>query len=293
MVGFNRLYFDANHNGDLTDDKVIEAEKTARLVGDNYRQFNFPRVDITLDIDGTKVDYAFFIEGYVNATPDYSYAGVQINAGAYREGDITLDGKKRHLVLIDYNSNGRFDDEYKINSAGIGQGGQLYPTPGDMLLVDPGQKSTGYSSPYEASTNPYQHYVSKIIDIDGSYYDMKVSTAGDKLTLTPSTVPLGKITNPNNRFNAVIYGDKGFLKIVGGKDNPISVPEGEWKLLTYTIDMTDMPEPAKPVEKKPDESKSGVQALGKALESLMGGAASLVAGHESHVDCNSQCDGQI
>ena len=25
-TAFNRLYFDLNHNGDLTDDKVIEAE---------------------------------------------------------------------------------------------------------------------------------------------------------------------------------------------------------------------------------------------------------------------------
>jgi hypothetical protein len=276
-VGFNRLYFDVNHNGDLTDDKVIEAVAMPnRGLPANYKMFEFPRVDITLDVDGTPVDYAFFLRGQVNASRDLSYAIVQINSAAYREGDITLDGKKRHVVLIDFNSNGRFDDEIKISDNIRMTSGQLYPEQGDMLLIDPNQGNTGYTSPYEVTSNSYQHYVSKMVDIDGRYYNLKISPAGDKLTLDPASVPLGKITNPNGRFSAVIYGDNGFLKISGEKDTPISIPEGEWKLLSYTIDLTNAPEPSKPEEKKEvkkDEAKetSGLLALGRVLESLLGG----------------------
>ena len=70
-----------------------------------------------------------------------------------------------------------------------------------------------------------------MIQIDGRWYDLKISPAGDKLTLTPSTVPLGSVTNRNEAFRALIYGDgKGFLKIRGNKGAPIPVPEGQWKL---------------------------------------------------------------
>ncbi|MGA2797911.1 MAG: hypothetical protein ABSE63_10050 [Thermoguttaceae bacterium] len=277
VVRFNRLYFDANHNGDLTDDKVIEADAMSILgLPANYSRFQFPRVDVTIDVDGTPVDYAFFLTGYVNVSPDFSYASVHINSAAYREGDITLDGKTRHVVLIDNNSNGRFDDENKISKNIIRSGGALYPEEGDMLLVDPNQSSAGYTSPNDASSNSYQHYVSKLVDIDGRYYNLKISPAGDKLTLDPSSVPLGKITNPNGHFNAVIYNDNAFLKISGDKDTPISIPEGQWKLLSYTIDLTNVPEPSK-AEKKNDKEngKSGISALGLVLESLLGNSGSM------------------
>jgi hypothetical protein len=272
-VPFNRLYFDANHNGDLTDEKVIETEAMPGVVfAGSYAQFRFPRIDLTLDADGTPVDYSFFLTGYVNAQREFSYAIVQINSAAYREGDITLDGKKRHVVLIDNNSNGRFDDVGKVSKTIMRSGGALYPEPGDMLLVDPQETATGgYSSPYEASSNNYQHYVSKLVDVDGRYYTLNVTPAGDKLTMEPASVPLGKITNPNGRFKAVIYNEDGLLKISGGKDTPVSIPEGEWKLLSYTIDLTNVGEPAKPEDKKDEaKEKSGMSALALALESLLG-----------------------
>jgi hypothetical protein len=282
-VAFDRLYFDANHNGDLTDDKVIEAEKMPVMgLPSGYARFQFPAVDVTIDADGTPVEYAFFLTGTINSTRDFSYASVQINSAAYREGDITLDGKTRHLVLLDFNSNGRFDDEITISKDTSGPGGRLYPTQGDMLLVDPGQAGAGYS-PYEVTSSGFQHYVSKLVNIDGKYYDLKIAPAGDKLTLTPSSLPLGRITNPNARFNGVIYGDNGFLKISGEKDKPIALPVGQWKLLSYTIDVPAAPpEEAKSEddkEKGKDDAKkaAGVQALARALEGILGGGSAPAA----------------
>ena len=110
-------------------------------------QFQFPRIDVTIDDEGTKLDYSFFLEGYVMASPDFSYVSISLNAAAYREGDITLDGKKRHVVLIDFNSNGRFDDEIKIPKDVHAPDGQLYPEQGDMLLVDPEAEQPGSIRP--------------------------------------------------------------------------------------------------------------------------------------------------
>ena len=281
-ISYNRLYFDFNHNGDLTDDKVIEAEREtgSRVMsvgGQSYCQFQFPRVDVTIDVEGTKLDYSFFLRGNAVASPSFSYTSISLNAAVYREGEITLEGKKRHVVLIDYNSNGRFDDETKIRGDVRYPNGQVYAEQGDMLLVDPDPSNPGIESPYDITSGKSRYFVSKLANIDGRYYDVKITPAGDQLTLTPSPVALGNVTNPNDGYRAVIYGDKGFLKISGNKGTSTPVPEGEWKLLSYTINGTERPEPSKPAKteaaKNNQASKKGslLQGLAKSMESLVGG----------------------
>jgi beta-lactamase regulating signal transducer with metallopeptidase domain len=275
-TGYNRLYFDFNRNGDLTDDKVIEGEVKALNVSgpQSYAQIEFPRVDLTIDVDGIPLDYAFFLTGYVNASKDFGYTAIQIKAAVYREGDIILEGKKRHIVLIDFNSNGRFDDETKVIRIrrGMNRPEEAYPQVGDMLLIDPASNNPGMDSPYDVTSSKIRHYVSKLVNLDGNFYNLKVSPVGDRLTLTPSSVAVGAVTNPNAQFRAVIYGDQGFLKINGTKDAPIAVPEGEWKLLSYAIDLTGVQEPSKPADKKASpEGKSLLDSLAKAAETILGG----------------------
>ena len=131
--------------------------------------------------------------------------------------------------------------------------------------------------------------MSKVVRIDGRFYDMTVSPAGDKLTLTASSVATGSVTNPNDGFHALVYGDKGVLKINGDKDVPVALPEGEWKLLSYTINQTQQKKPAaaaqeekKQAEKKEPSTKepSLIQALSEVLEGLLGARspANLVRG---------------
>jgi hypothetical protein len=177
-TAFNRLYFDLNHNGDLTDDKVIEAKPPDSALR-APTAFQFPRVDVTLDTDGVKSDYSFFLQGQSVSNRDFSYVVVSLVAGGYREGHITLDGKKHHVVLIDFNSNGRFGDENKLDNIKVTVGGrsisQSRREQGDMLLVDP--DSSKSDSPYDILNSEFRHYVAKLVGIDGRVYDMKVSAA--------------------------------------------------------------------------------------------------------------------
>lgn len=153
----------------------------------------------------------------------------------------------------------------------VGRGGKVVsesrPQPGDMLLIDP---KPGRGSPYDVTSSEGRNYVSKMVGIDGRFYNVKISPAGDKLTLEPSSLPLGKVTNASGPYRAVIYGDAGFLKIRGDKDTPAIVPEGEWKLLSYSIEFTEAQPAKKAGEKKPAEAKG---SLAKSLESLFGGPA--------------------
>ena len=152
-----------------------------------------------------------------------------------------------------------------------------------MLLIDPETRSGGYDSPYDVTSSDYRYNVSKLVNIDGRFYDLKITPAGDKLTLTPSTAPLGSVTNPNDGFRALIYSDKGFLKISGNKGTPVPVPEGQWKLLSYTINQTETPKPSEAGGKESGEEggakkDSLLQALAKQLEAVLGGGSAAPAG---------------
>jgi hypothetical protein len=81
-------------------------------------------------------------------------------------------------------------------------------------------------------------------------------------------VPLGHVTNPNEGLRAVLYSDQGLVKLSGGGSEPIAVPEGDWRLLQYTIDRTGLENPASPS----DEEKAKKAAEGKSLLDTLAGA---------------------
>jgi len=270
--GYGRLLFDYNHNGDLTDDKVVEANPPPQGILSmgmpaGYSHREFPRIDVSIEVDGAKTDYSFFLTVVSQSSGGFSYATAMFNAAAYREGQITLGGKSRRVVLLDNNSNGRFDDKFGVFRSD--SGGDLSPVPGDVLLIDPQtgkQANPLLQMALGMDGDENRHHVSKLVNVDGRFHELKVSATGDQLTLTPSSVPLGKLANNNKGFRAVLFSDdQGFVKLTGGQSEPVSVPAGEWNLLSYTIDRTGY-EPAE----KPEKERSLLETL---TDALMGGAS--------------------
>ena len=255
---YSRLFFDLNHNGDLTDDGVIESKQppgSYRIrYSPGYSHASFPRVDLTVEADGTKMEYAFFFSVYSRASTDYQYASASLSAAAYREGEITLDGKRKRIVLVDFNSNGRFDDGFTLNNKVKMADGTAYPKFGDMMYVDPDTGGDSHRSYYNPTANDQQHYLAKLMGIENRFYDVKITPAGDKLTLTPSLVPVGHVTNANKGYRALVYGDGGVMKIAGDESGRAPLPEGNWKLLSYMIDRTEADD--KPAEKKKTTSET-------------------------------------
>jgi len=214
-VRYTHLYFDSNGNGDLTDDEPVKAESNSS----SYSYF--PRVDVTIDVDGTKVDYAFYMRTYSSSS---GYSRAYLYGAAYREGEITLNGEKKRIVLVDSNSNAQFDD-----------------ATGDAIFIDP-DPNAGVYAYSDMTMNDVQQPVGKLVNIDNRFYDMELSPAGDKLTLTPSSAPVGYVSNPNKGFRALMQGEQGILKISAGESGKSPLPVGDWKLLSYTIDGTVKPE---------------------------------------------------
>ena len=89
--GFHKFYFDRNQNGDLTDDAVIEAMPLPKGVnfGPGFMQREFPRQDMTVNTDGKKYDYSFFLLVYSDtqgqSDGSLRYASAQLSTGVYRK----------------------------------------------------------------------------------------------------------------------------------------------------------------------------------------------------------------
>ena len=136
---YNRLYFDFNHNGDLTDDKVIEAIDSGMRIpgGASYTQFQFPRVDVTIDVAGTK--------GRLLLLPQrirIQRISVQLYERHAQHGRMPrrphhAGGKEtsRRLARLQQQwafrrrNQGLQNDSPRLRRS--------YPEPGDMLLLDP------------------------------------------------------------------------------------------------------------------------------------------------------------
>ncbi|MFO7901916.1 MAG: hypothetical protein R6U98_04595 [Pirellulaceae bacterium] len=264
VVAYDRLYFDLNHNGDLTDDEVIESEGEPQKAA-SYARCSFPVVDLTIEFDGKKTEYAFRMSVYSRGSSRYSYANASLSAAVYREGEMEIDGKTYRVVVVDFNSNGRFDDRYQVDDRRGSSDGPVYPRTGDMLyVIDPeAEPPRGNVSPYDPSSNRSLHYVTKLVNLDGDFFDLAITPAGDELTLEPSSLAVGHVTNPNEGYRAVVYGEHGFLNIVGDESGKARVPAGRWKLASYTIEKADTQEP--------EEAESG-SLLDSFKRALLGGA---------------------
>ncbi len=261
---YNRLHFDLNGNGDLTDDPVIEA-----LAPDNaryprgYASFSFPRVDLTVEVDGAEIDYAFFFSGSsrslsIDGKQQYQYVYASLNAAAYREGQIMVGGQKLRIVVTDFNSNGRFDDLAGPDPDIRYSDGSVYLRPGDMIFVDP-QPQHGFS--YDVTMSDTQHHLARTIPIDGRFYDLEITPAGDQLTVTPSPREVGHVSHPDHVYRGLVYGDLGVLKIASDDEGRARLPEGSWRLHSYTIDRTGY----EPTDEQTDASPSLLQRLAGAM----------------------------
>jgi hypothetical protein len=260
-VAYERLHFDVNHNGDLTDDQVIESKSGGNMPV-NYASSVFPIVDLTIDVDGVRFAYAFTMSVYSRAATEYSYANASLSAAAYREGELVIDGKNRRVVVVDCNSNGRYDDSSGIDDSVRPADGTVYPKIGDMLyVIDPEAKLDGYASPYDPSSNEALHYVAKQVNLGGRFHDLKITAAGDELTLEPSSIPVGYVTNSNTGYRAIVYGEQGLLKVVGDESGKAPLPAGEWRLASYTINKTGTDQP----QQEQSQEGSLFQSLGRMI----------------------------
>lgn len=257
--GYHRLYFDFNGNRDLSDEKPVEADGSAADRGWSIDRVFFP-LEVRLTLDGKPFDYPFWMNSSARVRDGDNYASAALLPAAYRAGSVTLDGKTFQVAVIDYNSNGRFNDEFRIPSNVRMSDDRVWAEQGDIIIVEGKSRAGEYY--WEVTTSDSRQYLSKLVNIEGRYYDVTVTSNGDRLTLTPSKLAVGSVRNGNERFRAVLYGELGMVKISGGKGSAVAVPQGDWKLLSCCIESGEAEPRSRPAgeadgAKDPDDRSSG------------------------------------
>ena len=239
-AGYDRLYFDSNGNNDLTDDPPIDvpdAYKTADSVktenGSITANYPFPRVDFKIHAEGREWDYSFFLIS--DTTTDDKkevFLRARLVPAAYRQGEITLQGKKRQIALVDWNMSGRFD--VPITFASDGKGAEEYLGDyGTEILFDKDvligkHLPIGYMS-------EHRQFLAKMNALGGRFYKISVTPGGDELTCTPVSAPMGKIVMPHIPCNLWLINEQGLAALDLQKDTPADIPAGKWRLLYCTF----------------------------------------------------------
>ncbi len=286
---YDRLYFDLNGNGDLTDDKPIDkptVKQTETPPGvwswlfssrPSRVESEFPRVDLAIDVDGKKLDYSFFFEASGWGRGANQYVWATLKSAVYRQGTLTLDKKKWKIVVLDHNSNGRFDDVVSLSKNIRGSDNELTPDYGDMLLFKRQRAAKTDGELWNNFASEYQQYLAKLTVLDDKYYNIKVSPLGDELTWTPSLIPRGQITSPHAPCHVQLIGELGQIDLNLDGSKPATVPAGQWRVLSYSIQVKDWKKPEKKEEPKAEKEGKDVEVkpslLGAIAESLFGSSA--------------------
>jgi len=151
----------------------------------------------------------------------------------YRQGEITLAGRRRRIALVDWNAYGRFD--VRVGFAPDGKGAEDFLAHyGTEILLDqemPITRQLGY-----AYLSEHRQFLGKVNALGGDFYEIKVTPGGDELTCTPVEVPLGKITAPCTPCNLWLINEQGFLALNLPNDAPVEIPAGVWRLMCCTVE---------------------------------------------------------
>jgi hypothetical protein len=254
---YDRLYFDLNGNGDLTDDKPIDLLPSRRRGSSEtvtYDVSEFPRVVVAGELEGRKIEYPLSISRQYVQQPDYEYVRLYLQVDAYRRGEITLDGKKHTIAILDWNSNGRFDDLLSLPKNLPSSTERILVKCGDMLLIDP-EKRVADDISWSRPSGERRQFLSELTVIEGKYYRVKVSPAGDELTWTPVPVPCGQVTSPHAPCRVDLISETGWLDLSLQKSKPTTLPAGQWRLRSYSIPIENWKKPEQPA--KPPTAKQG------------------------------------
>jgi hypothetical protein len=231
---YDRLYFDSNGNGDLTDDVPIDVsdkDSISKAIkskdGWGKLEYTFPDVDLKINAEGTEWEYSFCLSVGIYTRERDSYCRVHLTPAVYRQGEITLAGKQHEIVLLDRNANGRFDVPVEFVPGGKGDIPFIAPVGAEILfdqdLLVEKHLADGFPS-------EHRQFLAKINALGGRFYKIKVRPSGEELTCTPAEVPLGKVTTPHMPCNVWLINEAGFLALDLPKDSTVDIPAGVWHL---------------------------------------------------------------
>jgi hypothetical protein len=236
---YNRLYFDSNGNGDLTDDAVLDGDfSTPPGAQSEAVQANFRPLDTSVEVGGKALPYSFAISVQYLYFGDYGrpdkelkqehidqYFTLSLAANCSYSGEFQLDGQSYRVALGDRNVNGRFHDDVSLGATELCSQRVLFPHGDDLYLTtgrEPGLRDA--------------QVFSDLLLLNGKLYRVSMSAAQGKLTLAPTTeklLPL-KLPMASERMT-ICTEDASRCLMMFRPGTEVMVPKGKYQLLDYTV----------------------------------------------------------
>lgn len=227
---YDRVFYDANGNRDLTDDPVIQGK--ARRSHGAYVNVEFPIVDATIEHDGRSHPYRFRPSLYaykgdsretIPAFPGYNLRA-SLEVQCYYAGDFSLGGKKFFLMLADSNGNGIFGDALS-RCSNCWSRGRIHLM-GDTLFLAEGDEPGHHDG---VSFGEWWRVAGQLVSV-------AMDPSREKLTLTPVEGPLFSVTLSAEAERVMLVEEKNFKGISCFRPGrEIQLPAGTYRFVDYRL----------------------------------------------------------
>jgi hypothetical protein len=202
---YDLLYIDSNGNNRLDDETAVTAYRT-----DQYSAY-FGPVKVVFEVEDGPAVYHLNLRYYSSSG---SNRRLYVSSGGWYEGEITVNGTKKHCVLFDYNANGTFNDK------------SLESGKSDRIRIS-------------EKTSQDTSFVGNYIDIDGVLYRPEIARDGACIKLTKAEgVKFGNIRLPESVTEFSAGGENG-LFTVKPENGISSLPIGKYRVNNWALERKD------------------------------------------------------
>jgi hypothetical protein len=233
---YNRIFFDANANRDMTDDPVIDGN-TESIPGRQYEIVKFPAVDIKIKVKGVSLPYSFRPDffGRLIAVDEGNISEELLNRMIYLylrincmyQAEFEIDGDAYYVYLGDANCNGLFYEKFALRGLGTPLPG---PTPifntGDNVFISPDEEIDMYD----------QQACGDWLLVKNRLFEVSINQTKEKMTLTPVSQNLAPLKLAMQTEHLSLYTENGehFLTTCM-PDKKIDIPKGKYRLYNYKV----------------------------------------------------------
>ena len=234
-----RLFFDANANGDLTDDPVLEGLRAGGFdVDDSMMWFGaFPPCDLVIEENGTTRPYSIRWAAYSMNMPMFGRrTEIMPSSNCSYRGEFELGGTRYRIGLVDNNCDGRFDatdlasrpvsaetesgTDATSSSEDAGSGDGLH-------ITDAPELNAETAASFRLGTD---------LALGESLFTVGVDIAGGRLRLEESTTPLAPLRLTGRPHHMKLRATDGSRSVAvykpGGR---LMLAEGTYRFTGYTM----------------------------------------------------------
>jgi hypothetical protein len=199
---YDRVYIDSNGNGSLADETPVSTYRK------ESKRAYFKPAKLIFEIEDGPVTYHLGLQYYSGSSQQHQL--ICWGAGWY-EGKVTVDAQSLFCRLLDFNSNGTFDDRSDT------------PNQADHITLG------------EDSQAP-DLIVGKYISVSGGLYNLEIAQDGAFVKLNPAQdIVYGRASMPETISSLDVFGSNGHF-IQEPQNRTVRLPVGTYRIKSWAIE---------------------------------------------------------